>query len=54
MKIALIESRLENENPVANVVGTIEENAVIVDDMIDTGHTLDFLSVDSEIICFWR
>jgi hypothetical protein len=22
--------------------------------MIDTGHTLDFLSVDSEIICFWR
>jgi ribose-phosphate pyrophosphokinase len=37
MKIALVENRLENENPVANVVGTIEENAVIVDDMIDTG-----------------
>jgi phosphoribosylpyrophosphate synthetase len=42
MKIALIESRLENENPVANVVGTIEENAVVVDDMIDTGHIFDF------------
>jgi phosphoribosylpyrophosphate synthetase len=37
MKIALVENRLENENCIVNVVGTIEENAVIVDDMIDTG-----------------
>lgn len=37
MKIALLENRIENGMRVMNVVGTIEENAVIVDDMIDTG-----------------
>jgi ribose-phosphate pyrophosphokinase len=40
MKIALLENRIENGMRVMNVVGTIEENAVIVDDMIDTGNRL--------------
>jgi phosphoribosylpyrophosphate synthetase len=40
MKIALLENRIENGMRVMNVVGTIEENAVIVDDMIDTGKSL--------------
>lgn len=40
MKIALLENRIENGVRVMNVVGQIEENAVIVDDMIDTGESV--------------
>jgi len=39
-KIALLETRKDGDKYVTNVVGEISENAVIVDDMIDTGNRL--------------
>jgi len=41
LKIALLEHRtLDNDKKITNVVGDLAENAVVVDDMIDTGSRL--------------
>jgi ribose-phosphate pyrophosphokinase len=37
-KIALIESRQQAEHKVLNVVGSLQENCIIIDDILDTGN----------------
>lgn len=36
-KIALIETRVQGDKQVLNVVGSLEENCLIIDDILDTG-----------------
>ena len=36
-KLALIETRQQGDNKVLNVVGHLEENCIIIDDILDTG-----------------